>query len=208
MAENTKTLKSKRFPLYIVGLIIVVVTIIAIVALKENFTKPKVTPIIIGHQADLTGGISSWGYWLDKAAKAAIDKVNREGGIDGRPVKYVVEDTETKPEVAARKMRRLILLQKADFVIGTVHSGCMNASLNIAKQLNTLYFPVAMASEGTAERGNRYVFRLDTHVREQTQASAKWVIENLAKKWTICVSDYAWGWSHEKWFKHDVEDLG
>jgi len=26
-------------------------------------------PIVIGHQIELTGGFSSWGYWHDKAAK-------------------------------------------------------------------------------------------------------------------------------------------
>lgn len=165
-------------------------------------------PIILGHQADLTGGISSWGYWLDKAARAAVDRINREGGIAGRPVKYVVEDTETTPVTGTRKMRRLIQRENADFVIGSVHSGVMLASTPIAQELKTLYWPIAMASEATAEKGNRYVFRANSHVREQVQASARWVVENLGKKWTIVVSDYAWGWSHRDWFKKEVEAAG
>ena len=62
---------------------------------KNLFAKTTGEPIIIGHQCDLTGGISSWGYWHDKAAKAAVDYLNDNNGIAGRPVKYVVEDTET-----------------------------------------------------------------------------------------------------------------
>jgi len=165
-------------------------------------------PIVLGCQADLTGGFASWGYWLEKAARAAVERVNREGGIAGRPVKYVVEDTESNPATGTRKMRRLIQREGADFLIGTVHSGVMLASTPIAQELKTVYWPIAMASEATAEKGNRYVFRASSHVREQVQASSKWAVDNIAKKWTICVSDYAWGWSHRDWFKKEVEAAG
>ena len=165
-------------------------------------------PIVLGVQADITGGFASWGYWLEKSARASVERINREGGIAGRPVKYVLEDTESNPATGTRKMRRLIQREGADFVIGTVHSGVMLACTPIAQELKTLYWPIAMASEATAEKGNRYVFRANSHVREQVQASAKWVVDNLAKKWTICVSDYAWGWSHRDWFKKEVEAAG
>ena len=39
----------------------------------DLLAKPAGEPVRIGHQCDLTGGISSWGYWHDKAAKAAVD---------------------------------------------------------------------------------------------------------------------------------------
>lgn len=165
-------------------------------------------PIIIGHQAELTGGLSSWGYWLDKAARAAVNRINREGGIAGRKVKYLVEDSETNPTTGTRKMRRLVQRENADFIIGSVHSGVLFASIPVAQELKVLYWPLAMASEATAEKGNRYVFRANSHVREQVQASVKWAFENLGKKWTIAISDYAWGWSHRDWFKKEMEALG
>jgi len=165
-------------------------------------------PIIIGHQAELTGGLSSWGYWLDKGARIAVDRINREGGISGRQLKYLVEDSETNPVTGTRKMRRLVQRENADFIIGSVHSGVLFASIPVAQELKVLYWPLAMAYEATAEKGNRYVFRANSQVREQVQASAKWAVENLGKKWTIAISDYAWGWSHRDWFKKEVEALG
>ncbi len=169
-------------------------------------------PIIIGQQADLSGSIASWGYWLNKSAKIAVDNINSSGGINGRPVKFVVEDTETNPSTGSRKLRKLILEDKADFVVGSVHSGVMLASNPIAKELKTIYCPLGMASEATAELGNRYVFRIDTHVIEQVEASANWLVNNSSgphsKRWTICVSDYSWGYSHEEWFTRKVEEAG
>ena len=51
-------------------------------------------PIILGNHCELTGGFASWGYWHDKAAKAAVALVNEQGGIAGRKVELVTEDTE------------------------------------------------------------------------------------------------------------------
>lgn len=170
--------------------------------------KSATEEIIIGHQADLTGGISSWGYWLEKSAAFAVKKINEEGGINGRPVKYVVENSETSPSVGSRKFRKLALQDNAAAIIGTVHSGVMMATVPFAKDLKTPYFPTAMAYEATAERGNRYTFRVDTQVRMQGQAAAVWMVENLAKKWTIVVADYAWGWSHEEWFDKGIKENG
>lgn len=205
---------SKRQGVLFLGL--TTLGIVSLIGIGLNSCRREVAtekpPIVIGHQADLSGGISSWGYWLDKAARAAVEKVNQEGGIAGRPVKLVVEDTETNPAVGVRKLRKLILQDKADFIIGSVHSGVMMASVPVAKELQTIYIPIAMASEATAEQGNRFVFRINSHVREQVQAAARWVVNDPsgpnAKKWTICVSDYQWGWSHEYWFSKEVEKNG
>ena len=165
-------------------------------------------PIVIGHQADLTGFLATYGYFYDKVAKAAIDEINKEGGIAGRPVKYVVEDTASDPPTGVRKLRKLIEAEGADFVIGSVHSGVCIASAPAVKELKTVYFPFGMATEITAEKGNRYLFRLITHVREQIQAAGKWAMENVSKEWTSCTTDYAWGWSHRDWWKKLVDENG
>lgn len=164
--------------------------------------------IVIGHQADLTGGISSWGYWLDKAAALACAEINKTGGIAGRRVKYVAEDTETDPPTGARKFRSLVQREKADFVIGSVHSGVNVASVPIAKELKTIYIPQGMADEMTGERGNRYVFRANSDTYSQAAAGAAWVTQNLGKRWSFVFADYAWGWSHYKEHKTILDKIG
>lgn len=162
----------------------------------DLFAKPTGEPIRIGHQCDLTGGISSWGYWLDKAAKTAIDHLNQNNGIAGRPVEYIVEDTETNPPTGARKFRSLVQRSKADFVIGSVHSGIDLATVPIAKELKTVYIPQGMAAEMTGKKGNRYVFRVGSDTYSQAAAGAKWANDNLGDNWTFIFADYGWGWSH------------
>src|SRR5262245_43244972 len=94
---------------------------------KDLFAQAS-GPIVIGHHCDLTGVISSWGFWHDKCAKAAIDVINKGGGIAGRKVELVTEDTESNPASGARKLRNLIQRGNAEFIVGSVHSGVLLAA--------------------------------------------------------------------------------
>jgi branched-chain amino acid transport system substrate-binding protein len=157
---------------------------------KDLFAATSGKPIIIGHQVELTGGFSSWGYWHDRAAKTACDWINAHGGIAGRPVEYVAEDTESSPPTGARKFRSLVQRSRADFVIGSVHSGICLATVPIAKELRTIYIPQGMADEMTGSKGNRYVFRVGSDTYSQAAAGAPWVNANLGKNWTFIFADY------------------
>lgn len=165
-------------------------------------------PIIIGSLQDLTGSISSWGYWLDKATKAGVEEVNKAGGIAGRPIKLVTEDVEGNPTVGTRKMRRLVHREKADFVIGPLHSGVGVACAPVAGELKTPMLAQAMTEELTGKLANRYVFRTGSQVRIQAEMGTKWAVENIGKKWSFAFADYAWGWSHFKETSMRVEAAG
>ncbi len=165
-------------------------------------------PIRIGQLTELTGGLAVYGYSNDATAKAAVNLINETGGIAGRPVQYVVEDTATNPTVGIRKMRRLIELHKVDFIIGSQHSGIAIGCNPLAKEFKTLHFPLGEATSITEKDGNRYVFRINNNVREQVKAGIKFAVEELAKKWVTVVLDYSWGWSNEEEFKKYAEQAG
>lgn len=165
-------------------------------------------PITIGHQAELTGGFSSWGYWHDKAAQKAAEIINESGGIAGRELRLVTEDTESNPAAGARKLRSLIQRNRADFVTGSVHSGIMLASIPVATELKTIYFSCGEATEATGSKGTRYAFRTGNDTYTLSGGGAPWAYENLGKNWTMIFPDYAWGHSHHQEHKRVIEELG
>ena len=165
-------------------------------------------PIVIGHHCDLTGVISSWGVWHDKAAKAAVDIINQGGGIAGRKVELVTEDTESNPASGARKLRNLIQRSNAEFVVGSVHSGVMLAAIPIASELKTIYFSTGEATEATGSKGTRYSFRTGTDTYSIAAASMPWAVQNFGKTWTIIYADYAWGQSTDQESKAFIERAG
>jgi branched-chain amino acid transport system substrate-binding protein len=165
-------------------------------------------PIVIGHQCDLTGILSEPGYWHDKGARAAIEKINKEGGIAGRPLTYVVEDTETNPAAGVRKLRKLIQENKADFVIGSEHGGLAMASAPIAKETRTLYASASYTDAVTGKAGNRWVIRLTNTTLHGARAAAPWAVPNLGKTWAIIFPDYAYGHAHRDNWTAEVERQG
>ncbi|MFZ5555657.1 MAG: ABC transporter substrate-binding protein [Pseudomonadota bacterium] len=165
-------------------------------------------PIVIGHHVEITGGFASWGYWHDKAGRKAVELINRDGGIAGRKVELVTEDTESNPATGARKLRSLIQRNGAQFVVGSVHSGIMLASIPIATELKTIYFSQGEATEATGSKGTRYSFRTGTDTYALAAAGVPWAFQNLGKNWTMIFPDYAWGHSHHQEAKALVEKLG
>ncbi len=165
-------------------------------------------PIVIGHHCDLTGVISSWGYWHDKAAKAAVDIINKGGGIAGRKVELATEDTESNPASGARKLRNLIQRSNAEFVVGSVHSGVMLSAIPISSELKTIYFSTGEATEATGSKGTRYSFRTGTDTYSIAAASLPWCVENFGKTWSVIYADYAWGQSTNQESKHYIEKSG
>jgi len=152
-------------------------------------------PIVIGHHCELTGVFTSWGYWHNKAAKIAVDIINKGGGIAGRKVVLATEDTESNPAIGARKLRNLIQRSNAEFVVGSVHSGIMLASLPIATELKTIYFSTGESADATGAKGTRYSFRTGADCYSIAASGVPWAYENLGKKWTMMYADYAWGQS-------------
>lgn len=181
---------------------------IANVTITKDLYAQASGPIVIGHHCDLTGAFTSWGYWHDRAAKTAVDIINKQGGIAGRKIELATEDTESNPATGARKLRNLIQRSNAEFVVGSVHSGIMLAALPIATELKTIYFSTGEANELTGSKGTRYSFRTGTDTYSIAAAGIPWCMENLGKAWTMIYADYAWGQSTAQESKLVVERMG
>lgn len=160
-----------------------------------NLSFGQSAAIRIGHQQDMTGFLSFYGFAFDKGAKAAIDRLNASGGISGRKIEYLLEDTESDVANGVRKFRKLVESDQADFVLGATHSGTNLATNPLARELKTIVFPQGEASATTSGKGNRYVFRVREHSAIQGLACVEYALKNLGKKWTFVVTDYAYGHS-------------
>ena len=178
-----------------------------LILMKDAFAQAS-GPLVIGHHCDMTGVISSWGVWHDKAARAAVDIINQGGGIAGRKVELATEDTESNPASGARKLRNLIQRANAEFVIGSVHSGVMLSAIPIASELKTIYFSTGEATEATGSKGTRYSFRTGTDTYSIAAASMPWCVENFGKTWSIIYADYAWGQSTNQESRAFIEKAG
>lgn len=173
------------------------------------FTYAAEKPIKIGMIQELTVGATEYGYWLDKVGKAAVAKLNAEGGIAGRKVELIDYDTKFNPAHGAQMFKKLVLEDKVDFIMGSIHSGIQLACFPIAEQFKIPYFSGgAMASGLTGKGAVPHYIRIHTHALMQAMAGWEWGFKTLGKKWAFMVADYAWGHSLAEEFGKRVKAAG
>jgi len=173
------------------------------------FTYGAEPPFKLGMIQEYTVGATGYGYWLGKVAKAAVAKLNAEGGIAGRKVELIDYDTKVNPAWAASMFKKLILEDKVDMIMGSVHSGVQMVCFPIAQQYKIPYFGGgAMTAGFTGKDANPYYIRIHTHAQMQAAAGWKWGFDNLGKKWTFLVADYAWGHSLAEEFGTRIRAAG
>src|SRR5690554_4274247 len=71
-------------------------------------------PVRIGGQGALSGAHADYGRQIQMGATLAIEEINEQGGILGRPVELNFLDEELRPDVATRNAR----VQVDDWEIG------------------------------------------------------------------------------------------
>jgi branched-chain amino acid transport system substrate-binding protein len=165
-------------------------------------------PIVLGIQGDLTGALAHDGLWEQRAVVAAANWHNKRGGISGRPIKVVSVDTETRTDVGIRRLQQLIEEDGCDFVVGSGSGGIGVASVPIARDAGVVYLPLSRTDSITTEMANPYLYRFVANSSMAARASQKWMIDKIGKKWSIVISDIAFGHSQRDAFAAALKAAG
>lgn len=166
-------------------------------------------PIRIGFQAHVTGIGATYGRWYQRTTLAAQQYINANGGINGRPLELVIEDDGTDPKRGAEIVEKFAIRHKVDVAYGTLFS---NVVIGSAARAGDLKLPYFVASEGHHVASgilNRWTVQPGiTDVKSQVIAMAPWVADNLGKKVTMIVPDYAFGYDHRDNFTEAMAAQG
>ncbi|MDD9874081.1 MAG: ABC transporter substrate-binding protein [Gammaproteobacteria bacterium] len=174
-----------------------------------RFAYAASEPIRIGAQIHRTGIGASYGRWYERVTRAAIDLINEEGGINGRPVELIVEDDGTDPKRGAEVVEKFATLHKADVAYGTLFSHVVIGSAPRAGELKLPYLVVSEGHHVASGSLNRYVFQPGiTDVRSQVISMAPWISQNLGRKVTMIFPDFAFGHDHRDYFSAAIAEQG
>ena len=80
------------------------------------------TPIKIGIPTTITGTYAEYGSHVKRTAKLIKKEVNEKGGVLGRPIKFVFEDTQGDPKICLRKTQELVERDGVKLFTGVVVS--------------------------------------------------------------------------------------
>src|SRR5262249_18824196 len=79
----------------------------------------------------LTGTYAAPAQNAVHGTRLALDQINEKGGILGRPVELLIEDSANSVEIGLIKARKLIDLNRVDFLIGDQNSDTAQAMAHV-----------------------------------------------------------------------------
>jgi branched-chain amino acid transport system substrate-binding protein len=115
-------------------------------------------PIKVGGLFAITGPASNLGAPEDRTARMLVDKMNRAGGVLGRPIQLIVKDTGGDPQKALSLARQLIEDEKVLAIIGPSTSGETLKIKELCQENKTILISCA-AAETIVSPIASYVFK-------------------------------------------------
>ena len=166
-------------------------------------------PYKIGTLQPLSGAAAAGGKTALVGMQMAVDRINKSGGINGRPVELIVADYESKPDVGRRKAEKLVVEDNIDAHVGGFLSNVCLACMPVfeeAKIVNMI--SVCLDTTITTSKCNRYTFRPFDYAPAQAVAFAPYLVNKMGKKWHIAYADYSWGQSTRDAYAEQIKKNG
>jgi branched-chain amino acid transport system substrate-binding protein len=179
----------------------------------------------VGHTAEpvkmvslepTSGVMKDIGDRMHLGVRFAVEEINAAGGLNGRPIKMLYDDTQLKPDIAARKAHRYITEERVEFIMtGTgTHVGKAMGQVADKEKVIMLNYG-ASGDEITGKDFTPYQFRVALSTAQMAAGLAAYYAGSPYKKFYLINQDYAFGHdvaeAFKKWmkrFKPDWQLLG
>lgn len=183
MKVPVKTARRPRTLAMVVG---VVVALVVAGCSSGGSSGGSVKEIRIGLVFPTSGAFATLGNDQVNGVKMVLDWANKNGGINGVPIKYFDADTQSDPGVGATTAQRLIDKDHVDLLIGSYSSGISQAMLPVAQRNNVVLWEVGSVSTSINEGGNpnflRTVGSAATYASADVDFTMNYVAAKLGKK--------------------------
>ena len=152
------------------GLGLIVVLVLAAVACERGGREGDSVPFRIGVMESLTGAGETYGMVALQGKKMALDEINAAGGVNGRLLEFVVEDSKCRAQDAITAYKKLTDVDGMKIILGTSCSGAMLGVAPLAEEDGVVLFSGLASNPDIANAGD-YIFRTqisDVEVRINT----------------------------------------
>ena len=132
--------------------------VLASVAVACGGDPDEPEPYRIGVMESLTGPGETYGTVAVRAKTMALDEINAAGGIGGRPLELVVEDSKCGAQDAISAYQKLTDVEGVKIILGTSCSGAMLGVAPLAEADGVVLFSGLASNPDIADAGD-YIFR-------------------------------------------------
>jgi branched-chain amino acid transport system substrate-binding protein len=147
--------------------------------------------IKVGVIMDLTGPLAFLGIANANVAQMVVDDINATGGLLGRHVELLIEDSETTDSVAQAKATKLVEQDNVDVVLGGIYSSTRQAikGPTVVKGKKLYIYP----EQYEGQECDPLIFCTGPVPAQQLDPFIPWLMQKTgAKKFYLPSADYIW----------------
>jgi branched-chain amino acid transport system substrate-binding protein len=165
-------------------------------------------PIKIGMLADLTSTFTPWGLNVRDGMLLAAQEINEAGGVDGRMIEIIIQDSENDGNIGVDRFERLV--DEGVVAVGGILSSGVGAPVGAAAEQEQIpTFLVKSGTEAALTRDSRFTFRTCLPAAPMTAAPIlQYAQEQGFTRVGAIVADYPWGQSFKAAMENTFADSG
>lgn len=152
--------------------------------------------IRIGHLTPLTGFLGALGAYAQLGIRMAAEEINAVGGVMGRPLDILSEDS-VNPATAATKAQRMLDQDNVAVLMGEINSASALTIMQVADRNKRLFMQIGARSDALRGKNcNRYTFHVDIPSTVMVNAVGKALVRDSMmkdKKFYTLTADYIFG---------------
>jgi branched-chain amino acid transport system substrate-binding protein len=177
-------------------------------AVEEPTEPDSSEPIKIGQLSDLTSTFTPWGVQVRDGMALAAMELNEAGGVNGRMIEIIVQDSENDGDIGVDRFERLV--EEGVVAVGGILSSGVGAPVAAtAEQLQMPVFLVKSGTEAALTADSRYTFRTCLPAAPMTAGPVlQYAQEQGYTRVGAIVADYPWGQSFKSAMENTFEGSG
>jgi branched-chain amino acid transport system substrate-binding protein len=158
--------------------------------------RAQADKIKIGHLTPLTGFLGALGTYAQLGIRLAAEEINASGGVMGRQLDILSEDS-VNPSTAATKAQRMLDQDGVAFLMGEINSASALTIMQVAERNKRLFVQIGARSDALRGKNcNKYTFHVDIPNTVMVNAVGKALVREKMvkdKKFFTLTADYIFG---------------
>lgn len=184
--------------------------IAATVTLAPPVAAAQPAPIVIGLDADMSSGAARSGEAIRRGIVLAMDEINAQGGVLGRPLELLVRDHRGNPARGIDNILEFAQIENLAAVVGGLHTPVAMAELEAIHQHRIVYLGPWAAGTPIVANGfePNYVFRVSVRDEFAGRFLIDAALERGFQRPGLLLWRTAWGRSNERAMNDALAQLG
>lgn len=200
--------KKSNLGIFIIGVILGLIVMGSVWYGVSCKSPSQASVVKIGLMGPLTGDAAVYGVNPKKGAELAIDEINANGGVNGKKLELIAEDSKCDPKEAVNAINKLVNVNEVKFIIGGMCSSETLAAAPIAEQNQVIMVSPVSTNYKVSQAGD-YIFRtVPSDALQGKKAAQVAASRGFRKAAVFYVNTNDYGPGLEMVFKEEFTELG